>query len=260
MTYGSSTNDERFDGAADARRPDGTTRTDSTDDSTRPAAVRSEASERTGATPAPESAAGPRPSHAPRTPGAGSPAGVKAAPEKTAPEKDAEAERPVQNSTATADESLAPRSDRDFGTSRPDRSGTADADRTGPLGANAGADRTRADDAGTRRGTTGTSASAAKGVDHDRALLAGTDHDELEGRMRHAVSDFVEDPQRAVREAGATLDAVTENLVKALAERSTALRAEEGPDGADGRNGERTEQLRIVLQHYRDLTDRLLAV
>ncbi|MFD6532520.1 hypothetical protein [Streptomyces sp. NPDC060184] len=256
MTYGSSTNGERMDGertggersggAADARRTDDRTRTAFPEPS---GAV----PEPSGA--APESAAGPRPLHAPET--AGSPAG---------------------------------RTDRNLAGDRADRpadgTGTTDAaapDRTGTLGAKRDPDRVDGVDgvgrthgtdrtdpvgrAGTRREASGartasgTAAHDGHGLDHaDGALLGGTDHDELERRMRHAVSDFVEDPRRAVREAGETLDAVTQNLVKALTDRSTALRSEEQADDAGGQNGERTEQLRIVLQHYRDLTDRLLAV
>lgn len=157
---------------------------------------------------------------------------------------------------------------RTGGVDRPDRTDRTDGmDRAARTDRTEGMDRAdRTDRAGTHRETLGTSAtsrtsgSAVNGRDHEGALLGGTDHDELERRMRHAVSDFVEDPRRAVREAGETLDAVTQNLVKALTERSTALRSEERADGTGGRNGERTEELRIVLQHYRDLTDRLLAV
>lgn len=279
MTYGSSTNDERINGErTDSERTDGAADARRTDDRTRTSVP-----EPSAAGAVPESAAGPRPVHAPKT--AGNP---------------------------------ADRADRNLATDRADRTGTtnaADSDRTGALGAKRdtdsatrtdrsdrsdrsdstvraegvdrtdrtdGVDRTdrtegkdrrdrtegmdRTDRAGTHRETLGTSAtsrtagSAVNGRNHDGALLGGTDHDELERRMRHAVSDFVEDPQRAVREAGETLDAVTQNLVKALTERSTALRSEERADDAGGRNGERTEELRIVLQHYRDLTDRLLAV
>ncbi|WP_328723370.1 hypothetical protein OHT52_30290 [Streptomyces sp. NBC_00247] len=264
MTYGSSTNGERVDGAADARRTDDTV---STDDKAR-SGVTSEASDRTRTAPVPERAAGAEPVHAPRT---------KAAGVETTPADGSRAHRPGSGGTTDHPE-------RTDGSERVDRTGTKNAadaehtarssrteatgvDRTGSLGAGTGTDRTgsprtpgaKTDAAGTRHETAANGANG-RGSGLDGALLAGADHDELERRMRDAVSDFVEDPQRAVREAGATLDAVTENLVKALTERSTALRTEENPDGPGARNGERTEQLRIVLQHYRDLTDRLLAV
>ncbi|MFD6425286.1 hypothetical protein [Streptomyces sp. NPDC060198] len=263
MTYGSSTNGERVDGAADARRTDETV---STDDKAR-SGVTSEASDRTRTAPVPERAAGPEPVRDPRT---------KAAGVETTPADGSRAHRPGSGGTTD-------HAERTDGSERVDRTSTSNAanvehtargnrteatgaDRTGSLGAKTGTDRTgspgtpgaKTDATSTRRETAGHAASGANG--RDGALLAGADHDELERRMRDAVSDFVEDPQRAVREAGATLDAVTENLVKALTERSTALRTEENPDGPGARNGERTEQLRIVLQHYRDLTDRLLAV
>ncbi|MEU1086433.1 hypothetical protein ABZ401_06295 [Streptomyces sp. NPDC005892] len=284
MTFGSSTNDERIDGAADARRTNDTDRTAGTDDTARSAAPAAGTSDRTRTAPAGESAAGAKSVPAPRTAGTASSAGT-----KTAPGKPAGAE------TAPADGSPAHRLGRDLATDRAertddteradrtatphaadasnatdaahtdrgDRTGTADADRTvssGALGAKAGTERDGTAATGTRRETAGTSAAGTNGRGHDGALLAGTDREELERRMRDAVSDFVEDPQRAVREAGATLDAVTENLVKALSERSSALRSAEGPESAGERGGERTEQLRIVLQRYRDLTDRLLKV
>ncbi|MGW0859031.1 hypothetical protein [Streptomyces sp. NPDC002690] len=257
MTYGSSTNGERVDGAADARRTDDMV---STDDMAR-SGVTPETADRTRTTSDPERAAGPAPVHAPRTKTAGA---------ETTPADGSRTHRAgrglaTDRAERTDDTGQADRTGRVDGNGTKD---TGESDPTGPVGTRTGTDRTgsfgtpgaKKSATGTHRETPGTSASGKAGPDHDGALLTRSDHDELERRMHHAVSDFVEDPQRAVREAGATLDAVTENLVKALAERSTALRTEENPEGPGARNGERTEQLRIVLQHYRDLTDRLLSV
>ncbi|MFF7361343.1 hypothetical protein [Streptomyces sp. NPDC008125] len=267
MTYGSSTNSERTDG----ERTDGAPDSRRTDDRTRTAVT---APPSTGA----GSAAGPKPVHAPRT--ADSPDR-----DLTADHADRMAERSrtatADTDRATTDRTGTPGAERDADRATPaDRTDSADGverpDRTDRVERPDRTDRVerpdRTDRAGAHRetrstgatsgasATSRTSPSAVNGLDHDGALLGGTDRDELERRMRHAVSDFVEDPRRAVREAGETLDTVTQNLVKALTERSTALRSEEGAEGAGGQNGERTEQLRIVLQHYRDLTDRLLAV
>ncbi|WP_405461821.1 hypothetical protein OG786_30005 [Streptomyces sp. NBC_00101] len=280
MTFGSSTNGERTDEAADARR---------TDDETRTAAAAERSTTATG----PKSGAGPEPVHTPGTDGSASADGVKA-PVRETTGRETTGRKTTVPETATTSAGPTRGTDRDLGTDRDpgtdradrtdrttttsatstntgtrtatdartdsahdDRSATANADRTGAVGATRGTDPSGSAGTGTRRDS---SATSTPGHDRDGALLAGAGHDELEQRMRHAVSDFVEDPQRAVREAGATFDAVTESLVKALAERSSALRSEEGADGKGERTGERTEQLRIVLQQYRDLTDRLLAV
>lgn len=90
----------------------------------------------------------------------------------------------------------------------------------------------------------------------DRLLPAG-DQDKLAHRLHQAVTDFVESPHRAVEEAESTFDAVVAGLTDALKERRSSLHVSEG-DGGDP--GARTEELRITLQHYRDLTERLLKV
>ncbi|MFC8535980.1 hypothetical protein ACFUJY_18785 [Streptomyces sp. NPDC057249] len=90
----------------------------------------------------------------------------------------------------------------------------------------------------------------------DRLLPAG-DQDRLAHRLHQAVTDFVESPHRAVEEAESTFDAVVAGLTEALKERRSTLHVGER-DG--GEPGARTEELRITLQHYRDLTERLLKV
>ncbi|TRV78044.1 hypothetical protein FKN01_14130 [Streptomyces sp. 130] len=88
-------------------------------------------------------------------------------------------------------------------------------------------------------------------------LLPAGDQDRLAHRLHQAVTDFVESPHRAVEEAESTFDAVVAGLTDALKERRSALHVGER-DGGDP--GARTEELRITLQHYRDLTERLLKV
>ncbi|MGW2474209.1 hypothetical protein [Streptomyces sp. NPDC001665] len=94
---------------------------------------------------------------------------------------------------------------------------------------------------------------------HDGAeqLLPAGDQDKLAHRLHQAVTDFVESPARAVEEAESTFDAVVAGLTNALKERRSTLHVGDG-DGGDP--GARTEELRITLQHYRDLTERLLKV
>ncbi|MFI6894033.1 hypothetical protein ACIBM4_07985 [Streptomyces sp. NPDC050256] len=89
-----------------------------------------------------------------------------------------------------------------------------------------------------------------------RPLFPEGDHDKLALRIQHAVSEFVESPRRAVEEAESTFDTVVEGLKNALDEQRRTL----GTVGRDGDPGMRTEELRVTLQHYRDLTERLLNV
>ncbi|MGZ2357064.1 hypothetical protein LRE75_10305 [Streptomyces sp. 372A] len=93
--------------------------------------------------------------------------------------------------------------------------------------------------------------------DGDDRLLPAGDQDRLAHRLHQAVTDFVESPHRAVEEAESTFDAVVAGLTDALKERRSTLHVGEH-DGGDP--GARTEELRITLQHYRDLTERLLKV
>lgn len=89
-----------------------------------------------------------------------------------------------------------------------------------------------------------------------RSLFPDGDHDRLSQQLQHAVSEFVESPRRAVEEAERTFDSVVDGLTDSLREQRRAL----GTAGQDGDDGMRTEELRVALQHYRDLTERLLNV
>jgi hypothetical protein len=77
------------------------------------------------------------------------------------------------------------------------------------------------------------------------------DIDRLSRRMDRAVGGFVDDPQRAVREADAVLDEAA-----GLIER----RREELRKDWDGGRDTDTEKLRVALTHYRDLTRQLISL
>ncbi|WP_371777944.1 hypothetical protein [Streptomyces sp. NBC_01438] len=97
----------------------------------------------------------------------------------------------------------------------------------------------------------GESASAA-----DRPLFREADQEKLALRLQQAVTEFVENPTRAVEEAEGAFDAAVDGLAHALKERRREMDVQQ-----QGReSGTRTEELRIVLQQYRDLTERLLKV
>ncbi len=102
---------------------------------------------------------------------------------------------------------------------------------------------------------------AARGPAEDgpplgKPLFAPADQEAFAARIQQAVTGFVEDPHRAVRDADATFEEVVADLGAALAERGRLLRA--GKDGDGPVSGAETEDLRIALQHYRDLTERLV--
>ncbi|WP_432150212.1 hypothetical protein [Streptomyces sp. bgisy029] len=119
--------------------------------------------------------------------------------------------------------------------------------------------RTAGAASGSRSGTaTGAGATPDTGRDavtgKDRPLFSTEEREKFDARIHQAVAGFVENPRQAVQEADAAFDEVVAELTKALADRSRLLRADR--DGERSEAG--TEDLRIALQHYRDLTERLV--
>jgi hypothetical protein len=76
--------------------------------------------------------------------------------------------------------------------------------------------------------------------------------------MERAVGGFVDDPRRAVKEADAVLEDAAGRLARLLEERRQALRESWHADDDHVRAG--TEELRVALTHYRDMTRQLLNV
>lgn len=102
--------------------------------------------------------------------------------------------------------------------------------------------------------TTASSGRTDTAGENGRPLFAAEAREKFDARIHQAVAGFVENPRQAVQEADATFDEVVAELTKALADRSRLLRADR--DGERSEAG--TEDLRIALQHYRDLTERLV--
>ncbi|MFI5724680.1 hypothetical protein [Streptomyces cyaneofuscatus] len=100
--------------------------------------------------------------------------------------------------------------------------------------------------------TTDTGRDAAAGK--DRPLFSADEREKFDARIHQAVAGFVENPRQAVQEADAAFDEVVAGLTKALADRSRLLRADRDGERSDAE----TEDLRIALQQYRDLTERLV--
>ncbi|MFE7760979.1 hypothetical protein [Streptomyces sp. NPDC057438] len=100
---------------------------------------------------------------------------------------------------------------------------------------------------------------AAPGGSHSAgsSLLPHDENDKLTTRLQHAVGGFVDEPRSAVEEADQVLEEVTARFTDAMTRRRRTLRTSwETPAGDRGSTD--TEQLRLALRDYRELTERLL--
>ncbi|MFD8566174.1 hypothetical protein [Streptomyces sp. NPDC059639] len=89
------------------------------------------------------------------------------------------------------------------------------------------------------------------GTTAERLVPTGT-HDELSGRLRQAVTGFVDQPRAAVEEADQVLEDLTAQLAETLAGRHRTLRTS-WQESADD-----TERLRLALRDYRETAEKLL--
>ncbi|MGW1780395.1 hypothetical protein ACWCQQ_14810 [Streptomyces sp. NPDC002143] len=105
-------------------------------------------------------------------------------------------------------------------------------------------------------------------VDHGGPLLPDDEGKRIALRIRHAVVGFVDGPRDAVVEADQALEELAARLTEAMDRRRRTLRRSWQPtDGAEDRPATAatpaattvdTEQLRLALRSYRELTERLL--
>ncbi|MET9404605.1 hypothetical protein ABZX90_02230 [Streptomyces sp. NPDC002935] len=94
----------------------------------------------------------------------------------------------------------------------------------------------------------------------DERLLPLDAYDKFSLRMRHAVGRFVDGPQASVEEADHVLEELAGRLTEAVTRRRRALRTSWN-SGGDGRAAASdTEQLRLALRDYREMTERLLKI
>ncbi|MEE1802806.1 hypothetical protein PUR57_29685 [Streptomyces sp. JV176] len=95
----------------------------------------------------------------------------------------------------------------------------------------------------------------------DGRLFPSAESDRLSQRLQEALNSFVDGPRRSVEEAAGVLEEAARQLTTALAERPRSLRAGWDGDRDDGAaDGSDTEELRLALQSYREMTQRLLRV
>ncbi|MET9115606.1 hypothetical protein ABZX38_15550 [Streptomyces longwoodensis] len=95
------------------------------------------------------------------------------------------------------------------------------------------------------------------------SLLPRDASDELAGRLRQTVVEFVDRPKEAVEEADRLLEELANRFTEAVTERRRTLRGawhtdDTGKRGAGSTTD--TEQLRLALRDYRELAERLLHV
>ncbi|MEH0471650.1 hypothetical protein QA943_22890 [Streptomyces sp. B21-097] len=85
-------------------------------------------------------------------------------------------------------------------------------------------------------------------------MLPQGERDKLTLRLQQALNTFVDSPRQAVEEADSVFDEVTTHFTNTLTERRRVLRS-----GWQGQDTEaQTEELRVALRQYREITERLL--
>ncbi|MEU0954122.1 hypothetical protein ABZ353_17535 [Streptomyces niveus] len=92
-------------------------------------------------------------------------------------------------------------------------------------------------------------------------LIPQDECDKLNLRLQEALSTFIDGPRRSVEEAADVLEETAKRLTTALAERPRHLR--DSWDAGGGKNGASTadtEDLRLALRSYREVTERLLRI
>ncbi|MDX3640968.1 hypothetical protein [Streptomyces sp. MB09-02B] len=89
-------------------------------------------------------------------------------------------------------------------------------------------------------------------------LLPHDESDKLTQRLQHAVGGFVDEPRSAVEEADHVLEEVTARFTDAMTQRRRTLRTSWETGADDRATATDTEQLRLALRDYRELTERLL--
>lgn len=91
------------------------------------------------------------------------------------------------------------------------------------------------------------------------SLLPHDESDKFSLRLQHAVTGFVDEPRSAVEEADHVLEEVAARFTEAVTKRRASLHGSWESKGSDGTHGsDDTEQLRLALRDYRELTERLL--
>ncbi|MCX5420589.1 hypothetical protein [Streptomyces sp. NBC_00078] len=97
---------------------------------------------------------------------------------------------------------------------------------------------------------------AARRSPSPEPLLPSEERDKVLQCLRHALNTFDDIPLDALEEAESAYDEATAQLVNALAERRRVLRAgwqDRDPDA-------QSDELRLAMRRYREITQRLLHI
>ncbi|MER7659962.1 hypothetical protein [Streptomyces sp. NPDC096193] len=89
-------------------------------------------------------------------------------------------------------------------------------------------------------------------------LIAQDEREKLARRLHDSLSGFVDAPRHAVEDAAAVMDDAAQKITAALTEQRRALRADWHGEGKGGPRETDTEDLRLALRSYREMTERLL--
>ncbi|MGW0564119.1 hypothetical protein ACWDZ4_26815 [Streptomyces sp. NPDC003016] len=101
---------------------------------------------------------------------------------------------------------------------------------------------------------TATASASAAQEPAPHGLLPHGERDKLALRLQQAVNTFVDGPRRSVEEADSVFEEAARCLTDAVAERRDSLRT---AWASTDREAE-TEELRVALRTYREVTERLL--
>lgn len=89
---------------------------------------------------------------------------------------------------------------------------------------------------------------------HSPELVPQGERDKLTLRLQQALNTFVDSPRQAVEEADTVFDDAAAQFTNTLAVRHRVLRASWQDQDTDTQ----TEELRLALRQYREITERLL--
>ncbi|MEU8790382.1 hypothetical protein [Streptomyces sp. NPDC048643] len=102
--------------------------------------------------------------------------------------------------------------------------------------------------------------SAKDSAKHGERLLPGDEYDKFSQRMRHAVGGFVDGPEASVEEADHVLEELASRFTEAVSQRRRSLRTAWQSGGEGKASASDTEKLRLALQDYREMAERLLHI
>ncbi|MEU9155635.1 hypothetical protein AB0D59_35050 [Streptomyces sp. NPDC048417] len=94
----------------------------------------------------------------------------------------------------------------------------------------------------------------------DGRLMPNEECGQLERRLQHAVTGFVDEPRAAVEEADRAVEELSARFTDAVDRRRRTLRGSWQETDRDHPGTADTEQLRLALRDYRELADRLLHI